>query len=279
MIYPRTWRQSHRRGPRRTARGRERGRGHVRQLQQFLSGFDDLGAAAGTCQNKSADTEQTACELWFLTTCQRGIINTLIDQSVNIAKKRCLGHRVGVLGVRRNPLGGQDLELALRPGRGRGVTARAGLELQHFQQSDGLVSVCPDRFRVAPGNLLHPDHGLAVGCPGGIEIAPALGQIAEVLIGEGQAAAGILIGGVGIDGGLAVAAKGGQPSFRLIQLPERETRHPEVVQGEAELPEIGDILGIDHAEGPGICQHFAIHRNRLGGTPSSCGDAGEAALD
>ena len=97
-----------------------------------MSGFDDLGAAAGTRENDGADTEQTARDLWFLTACQRGIIDTLIDQTVNIAKKRCLGHLLGVLGVKWNPLGGQDLELALRSGSGRGVTARAGLELEQF---------------------------------------------------------------------------------------------------------------------------------------------------
>ena len=93
-------------------------------------------------------------------------------------------------------------------------------------------------------------------------------------MGEGQTAAGILIGGVGIDGGLAVVAEGGQPSFRLVQLPELETRHPEVVQGEAELPEIGDILRIDHAEGLGICQHFAILRSSPPNGPCPLGRCG-----
>ena len=73
---------------------------------------------------------------------------------------------------------------------------------------------------------------------------------------------------------LAVVAEGGQPSFRLVQLPELETRHPEVVQGEAELPEIGDILRIDHAEGLGICQHFAILRSSPPNGPCPLGRCG-----
>ena len=93
-------------------------------------------------------------------------------------------------------------------------------------------------------------------------------------MGEGQTPTDLLIIGLGIDGGLADVAEGGQPSFRLVQLPELETRHPEVFQGEAEMPEIGAFLRIDHAEGLGICQQLAILRSSPPNGPCPSGRCG-----
>ena len=85
-----------------------------------------------------------------------------------------------------------------------------------------------------------------------------------MLIGQGEAATSLLVGRVGIDGRLAVVAEGDESGFGFREFAILQARRSKVFEGEAELPQIGDILRIDRTESPGRGERFAARRQRLG---------------
>ena len=81
-------------------------------------------------------------------------------------------------------------------------------------------------------------------------------------MGQGKAAAGILIGGVGLHGGLAVIAEGCEAFSASSSSPNAKAPGPEIVLGEADLAEIRNILRIEFAQGLALAMIRDSSRSR-----------------